>query len=294
MAAAQPAQKNLRRDWVTEVPAGGRQADEFPANRSSRIPARFPPAARRPLTSSSAPLPPELSGRALRVSLETRRRSPAAPADSVRSANPHSPAQRASCPNAWEGIHKIPAEILRLRRRRREFPGQIHAARPGERRAQSARGNSPSRPTEWSFRAVGGPDDLFIPARVITLRKSQRNVPADHAVKRAALRENSHVDVDHEISDQQQRRPRMHDNRNVSHPTQAPWQRFRKPQHYPGSQQENRPDKETPEEQFLPGVIAARRRHIVVFVTNVVGKSLPPRGIHGVEIHLAGPQREHV
>src|SRR6266481_3571118 len=60
MAAAQPARKNLRRGWVTEVPTGGRPADEFPANRSSRIPARFPPAARRPLTSSSALLPPTL------------------------------------------------------------------------------------------------------------------------------------------------------------------------------------------------------------------------------------------
>src|SRR5258708_39278332 len=190
MAAAQPAQKNLRRDWVTEVPAGGRQADEFPANRSSRIPARFPPAARRPLTSSSAPLPPELSGRALRVSLETRRRSPAALADSVRSANPHSPAQRASCPNAWEGIRKIPAEILRLRRRRREFPGQIHAARPGERGAQSARGNSLSRPTDWAFRPVGGPDDLFVPAGAITLGEAQPDIPPDHPVKRAPLSEN--------------------------------------------------------------------------------------------------------
>jgi hypothetical protein len=41
---------------------------------------------------------------------------------------------------------------------------------------------------------------------VKTLGERERNVSANDAAKRAAFRENSHVDVDHEVSDQQQRR----------------------------------------------------------------------------------------
>src|SRR4029077_1076118 len=60
--------------------------------------------------------------------------------------------------------------------------------------------------------------DFFIPARMIALREFQGDVAADYRAECAALREHTHVNMNHEVCNREQRGDRMKKNADVPQP----------------------------------------------------------------------------
>src|SRR5256885_15287045 len=72
-------------------------------------------------------------------------------------------------------------------------------------------------------------DDLFVPAGVIALGKSDRNIAANDRAKCSALGKHAHIDVDQEQANREERRRGVNDNGNVSQGAKIPWDAFREP-----------------------------------------------------------------
>src|SRR5262249_41156039 len=182
----------------------------------SRIPEGSLPAARGPSMPGFAPRRPERQVPAAPRSSAACQIPPAPRRDSIPNASRRLPARPPSFPTTAEVSRNILFGIWPVRRRRRELLSlQTQHVPPAAPRVLSARCNSLSPLPAVSFRSFGFPDDLFIPSRVIALGERQRNVSADNASKRAAFRENAHVNVNHQIPDKRQCRPRVHHHRNV-------------------------------------------------------------------------------
>ena len=100
----------------------------------------------------------------------------------------------------------------------------------------------------------------------------------------AALCKYTHVDVDHEQADGQQCAGSVGDDGNVAEPAQTPGNVFGEPQDQTAEEQQDTAQKEAPEQKLLPGVVAAGRGHLFVFIADSSSLSIvatwPEEGKH--------------
>src|SRR5208283_5102974 len=123
----------------------------------------------------------------------------------TQSANCHWRAQPLVCPNPLGADRRVLSETWRGECKRREFPVRTDSALPGVRRVRCVPDNSLRQRREGSFSGFGGAHNFFVPARVVAFRERHGYITTDNGAKRAALREHTHVNMDHEIPDRDQR-----------------------------------------------------------------------------------------
>src|SRR5712664_723795 len=100
---------------------------------------------------------------------------------------------------------------------------------PNTPRAESARRTQPAQLVRLSFPAGSRSKQFFIPGRVEALCKVFRYVAINDRVKGAALREDAHVDVNHEEANRKQRTGGVDQNGGVAEPAQTPRDIFGEP-----------------------------------------------------------------
>src|SRR5207245_11716164 len=109
-------------------------------------------------------------------------------------------------------------------------PWRRSAARPAGRSSGFARRTRPDRSVVRSFARAGRfAHDFVIPAGVVAFGKGDGNVPADDGAKRAALGKNSHVQMNHEKPDGEQRGRRMNEDGKIPQEAQIPGNVFGEP-----------------------------------------------------------------
>src|SRR5208282_1851761 len=130
---------------------------------------------------------------------------------------------------------------------------QRHERHRGVWRGESARRSRGRRFVQTSFARRGRTHNLFIPSRMVSPREFDGDITADDRAKRAALRENAHVDVDHEEADGKQRTGSMNDDGSVAEPAQTPGNVFGKPENGTAEEQQDAAEEKSPEEKLLSG-----------------------------------------
>src|SRR5262249_55393786 len=121
---------------------------------------------------------------------------------------------------------------------------------------------------------------------MVTPGKLDGHIAANHRAKCTALRKHPHVNVDHEQANGQQRAGCMDDHGDETQPTELPGYVLGKPQDNATEQKQHATDHETPEEQFLPRVVAACRGHLLILVADIVLHRVKPSTVDVVEVHL--------
>src|SRR5580704_2272013 len=101
-------------------------------------------------------------------------------------------------------------------------------------------------PTSFARGGGRGRHNLFIPSRMVSPRKFGGDIAADYGAKRTALRENTHIDMDEEEANGEQRAGSMKDDRSVAEPAKAPGYVFRKPEGHTAQQQKGAAYDEAP------------------------------------------------
>src|SRR5438445_4066672 len=191
-------------------------------------------------------------------------------------------------PTRREVLSTAVAESHKCAGRMRGFPRQKNRWLTNTRRAECARRSSASFP-----RCVGPAHDLVVPGRVIALSEVQSDVAVNYGPECTTLCEHAHVNVNQEVCNRKQRSDRMQEHRNIAQPAEIPRDPFRKPQYNSSQQQYDRGIEKTPKQSFLSRVVASCRRHLVVFVLNIVTYRSPPLLVHFRALHLRRPVTVH-
>ena len=79
----------------------------------------------------------------------------------------------------------------------------------------------------------------------------------------------------------------------ISQESQIPRNPVREPQNQPAEKQQDPAPEKSPEQQLLPSIESSRRRHLFVFVANVVAHRIPPFFVHFGLMHLRRPHPVH-
>src|ERR1700679_180294 len=111
----------------------------------------------------------------------------------------------------------------------------------------------------------------------------------NHRTQAALFQKGAHVYMNQEKANGDQGHTGMNENGDVTRNVPAPGDRFGKPQHHAGEQQEDDAVDHAPEEKLLPPVEAAHGRELVVIILNVELNAVDPNAIVVVDRHVPPP-----
>src|SRR5260370_530314 len=118
-----------------------------------------------------------------------------------------------------------------------ESEGGVDVGWGGAGGAGFARRTRSHRSVRSSFARRGGiADDLFVPAGMVALGKSDGNIATNYRAERSALRKHTHVDVDQEQANGEERRGRVNENGKVAQEAEIQRDAFREPKNEAASE----------------------------------------------------------
>src|SRR5436305_6989930 len=165
-------------------------------------------------------------------------------------------------------VHRWSSETWRSRHRSEASPP------PGRRSSLALR------PAQCAGSRPGSsPRDSVIPEAVMHSRPGWRYNAAHHGREAASHHGSTHVHMDDERADSNQRGAHVQQYGDVAKESQTPGNLLGKPQHNARHQHDDPGPQHYPEEVLLPGVEAIHRRKLFVFVPDVMLHGISPLAI---------------